>query len=128
MEAKYLYRYEVRFDHWLDIPYLFCTRYKILKETKCGVWIETGKFDWNRKKFVKLKHSNGVKVRKRFAQPTEKEALKSFIMRKRRQIGILEAQLEQATLALDAGVELLKQKQEGEQIGSKETTPRKDNP
>lgn len=62
--------------------------WRVVKETKCGVRLESGHFvnrSWN----------------KRFAAPTKEEAVKDFIARKKRQIGIYEGRLRDARVALE---------------------------
>jgi len=93
-----LYRYT---SHWVILSYrevaVHFETYHVLKETDCGYWIglyprdskhveEDMKNPYIWKKWVS---KNG---RKRFAYPTKKEALESFIIRKRRQIGHAEKQ------------------------------------
>lgn len=65
-------------------------RFPIRKLTPCGAQIDV----WGNRRFVNLG------ARKRYACPTEAEALESFRARKRRQIGILEHQLAEAKAAL----------------------------
>lgn len=77
--------YEGRSKVDLDIFFL-------IKETPKGYWIGN---DWLEKKWV------SGKTRKRFAYPTKKEALNSFIARKKRQIKILDSQLHNAKIYLD---------------------------
>lgn len=52
------------------------TTYRVIKRTPKGAWIDLG---WGDKRFVLLT------ARKRYALPTQAEALESFIMRKSRQ-------------------------------------------
>jgi hypothetical protein len=68
-----------------------CRSYPLLKKTTKGAWIG----DKIYKKWV----SNTSK--KRFAYPTKEEALKSFILRKKRQINILEKRLDRAKIAIN---------------------------
>lgn len=67
-------------------------RYHIKRKTPCGVWIDTG---YSSEKFIL------TKARKKWACPTEEEAIESFKFRKRRQVKILKAQLERAQQALN---------------------------
>jgi hypothetical protein len=60
--------------------------YHVTKRTPCGAWLGS--------RFVRLN------ARKQFASNTEKEALESYIARKKRQIGILSAQLREAERGL----------------------------
>lgn len=94
--------YRIELTRWslgvdqFDDPLPGCTysldveEYRVIKETPKGAWIHYG-FD---KKFVKLD------ARKRFACPTIEEAAESFKARKRRQIKILKANLNEAEVAL----------------------------
>ncbi len=62
-------------------------RYRVVKTTPCGVWLDIGRF---------VKTSG----RKRYACPTEAEALVSFQARKQRQLYILRAQASRVERAL----------------------------
>jgi len=71
-------------------PTILLDKFKMVKETPCGWWIEPKSDFWNmrgKKRWV------SKTARKRFAYPTKEEALVNFKARKRRQIGILKAQL-----------------------------------
>lgn len=78
--------------------------FHLVKETPCGWWIheiagyanmdDRWKEFWGKPKWV------SKTARKRYAYPTREEALTSFIARKRRQIEIMETELEGARLAL----------------------------
>lgn len=85
----FLYRYqEIR---WTETRLsLVLHRYPICSVTPCGAQIDV----FGRRRFVLL---NGLK---RYACPTEAEALESFRARKRRQIGILKHRLAEAETAL----------------------------
>lgn len=69
--------------------HIHCTDYRVIKTTPKGVWLGD---EW-------LGHVTGPKrfvlrdARKRFACPTKKEALESFLARKKRQRSILSAQI-----------------------------------
>lgn len=65
-------------------PYIFLLRLPVVKTTPCGVWITD---EIGRRRFV-LRDA-----RKRYACPTQAEALSSFQARKERQKRILTAQL-----------------------------------
>jgi hypothetical protein len=65
---------------------LHTREYLVIGRTRKGAWIDV----YGEKKFVNLT------ARKKFACETVEEARESFKQRKRRQIGILSAQLEQA--------------------------------
>jgi len=84
------------------------TEFKILRRTKCGIWID----NHGTERFVLLD------ARKKFACLTRKDAVISFIARKRKQIKILKAQLYRAGTALEIlGVgesELTRKKKRGE--------------
>jgi len=67
-------------------------RYRVLKHTPKGVWLDMGHPDLN--KFVR------TNARKRWACPTVLEAHKSFIARKSSQIRILKSQLYNVDRAL----------------------------
>lgn len=63
--------------------------YELIRETPKGYWINAYGEKWISKT-----------AKKRFAYPTEEEALESFKARKKRQIEILEYQLRNARMAL----------------------------
>jgi hypothetical protein len=87
MPTEVLYRYV----NMQDVV-LLETHY-VAKRTPKGAWI-TDKFDFRKKRFVL---DTG---RKRFAYPTKEEAKESFLARKRRQLFILKAQVENVELAV----------------------------
>ena len=62
-------------------------KYEVLRHTEKGVWIK----DWDGSERFVLKEA-----RKRFACPTQKEAIESYIARKDRQIRIYSTRLDQA--------------------------------
>lgn len=72
-----------------------------IKETPKGYWISsdpryaerTCPYYANRKRWV------SKTSRKRYAYPTKEQAMESFVARKRRQVAILEGQLERAKVA-----------------------------
>jgi len=64
---------------------------EVVKETPRGVWVN----DYGHMRFVL------AAARKRFAWPTEREALESFIARKKTQRRILETQLARTDTALE---------------------------
>lgn len=68
-------------------------RYPILKRTPKGAWIDTG-LGLLQPRFVLLE------ARKRFACPTEPEAMESFIQRKRQQLRILKTKVARVETAL----------------------------
>jgi len=91
---EHLYRYEENGN------YIYLRSYPVIKHTPQGVWIQTGA-EWTvggkthkNRKFVLST------ARKHWACSTKEEAWRSFRMRKRNQVAILERQLERATAAL----------------------------
>ena len=62
----------------------------VQKETPKGVWLSV----WSQKKFVL------TSAKRKYAYPTKELALASFIIRKKRQLGYLNASLTQAEEAL----------------------------
>ena len=70
--------------------------YRVVKRTPKGCWCADS-FYCNAKKHFVL---DGAK--KRFAYPTKEEAKVSFLARKRRQLGILRAQIEDVEAAVKA--------------------------
>lgn len=68
-------------------------KFKVINETPCGYWIQLYE-SFDDKKWV------SKVAKKRFAYPVLDDAIMSFKLRKRRQIEILEAQLNQARSAL----------------------------
>jgi len=81
-------------------------KFDMVKETECGYWIQTG-FVFPRKKWV------SKTAKKRFAYPTKKEALDSFIKRKERQKEILEHKLSNVKEALSEGHRMIKEMENG---------------
>lgn len=103
---RMLYRYEDSLV-WDDMDnsrvVVELCKYRITKITECGVRVRTTPFQHGNKgtKFILLT------ARKQWACVTPELALVSFIARKRRQVGILEAQLSKANLAWVKGLEIL---------------------
>ena len=87
--------YRARFDRF-DSAIAF-TALLIVKRTPRGTWV----MDWGKRRFVL---SDG---RKRYAYPTKREALESFAHRKRKQLVILTAQIEEAGEASAVAEKLL---------------------
>jgi hypothetical protein len=89
MVALYWYRY--REVLWTSAKVtLVLHQYPVLSETPKGVWLDV----FGCKRFVR------ADARKKYASPTQEEALESFHARKRRQVQILSAQLARAQAAL----------------------------
>lgn len=91
MIPEYLYRVD-------DVCYTTGVRiekrkFKVVKETPCGYWIDLFEF-FDDKKWV------SKTGKKRYAYPTEEEAMTSFKARKKRQIQILSDKLSRARRAL----------------------------
>lgn len=73
---------------------VLCMSYKIVKRTRCGVWIEF--YAGSKRKFVNMqKH-------KKWACETEAEALESLKRRRERYLAILEDRIERTRIELDA--------------------------
>jgi len=75
--------------------------YKVVKRTQCGVWIVLFRYGttylgpgWSLRRFMYLNTKN------KFAHLDKKAALYSYIMRKRRQLEILQGQVEKAVKCL----------------------------
>lgn len=88
-----LYRAEVHAydDYSVHVTML---RYPIVRRTRCGVWINTGYM-------TKLKFVN-LQANKKWACESEDDAMVSLMRRKIRHVAILRAQLECATVELNA--------------------------
>jgi len=93
--SVYYYRYENRlvsvgvdeFDNSLGSTMeLYCHRYRLLKKTPKGAWINT----YSGRRFVL------DEARRKYAHPTQEAALHSFIARKDAQIRILDNRIEGA--------------------------------
>lgn len=96
-----LYRYyEVDYGEYATDIKVKCEEFNVRRTTPKGYWIRSPHAYRGGERWV----SNYSK--KRYAYPTKKEALISFIARKRRQIGILSYQLEKATVAKTEAVKL----------------------
>lgn len=91
MIPKCLYRFEDQFTE--NGTRLNKRTFEVIKETPCGYWIKLFWWDDDKKWVSKV-------AKKRFAYPSEQEAMRSFKARKRRQIEILEGQLSNARAAL----------------------------
>jgi len=105
-DAEYLYRYDYRVygcgvDQF-DEPIRGCnhvklqvTKYKVLKRTPKGAWIDYFNVNGNNEKFVRLT------AKKQFACNTKEEALESFLFRKKRQLSILTSQIANVKTAIN---------------------------
>ena len=98
------YRFEDSLLHWnyrLQIPVISIRliEFRLIEETPCGYWIkEDGMFeDFSKERWV------SKTAKKRYAYPTQLEAINNFIARKNRQITILDHKLKQAKKACDHG-------------------------
>lgn len=88
-EASTFYRFhEIRYSG--RVLMLVKSTYPVLKKTETGVWLDV----FGCRRFCR------TDARKRFACPTEQEALDSYHARKRRQVRILRRQLAEAEAAL----------------------------
>lgn len=113
---EYLYRYDytlvsLGLDQF-DEPYpghsirLTITKYRIIKRTPQGAWIDTG-YSWAKpqtKKFVLLT------AKKQFASETEERAKEAFIARKYFQLGIYKSKIKDIEQALKLAGEKLDDK------------------
>ena len=91
------YRYNLRaratldqFGDYSDYDLrLYCSEYDILKETPKGYWIgyKDVNPDFNGKRWV------SKTAKKRYAYPSKKEALESYILRSKRRIEILKSKI-----------------------------------
>lgn len=95
-----LYRYSAKYTSWVDeydnvhtnFPTIELTEYKVIKETE-KTWRITHDWDDFQSLWSKVVRKN---ARKKFAYPTKEEAAKSFLLRKNKQVKILEKQLSNA--------------------------------
>lgn len=99
----YLYRYidygVAEFSYWDDEPHghhmeVACRKFRILKRTPKGAWIYVGDYINQEKKFILLT------AYKQFACEGKTLALRSFIARKKRQIGLYLSRVKDAKEAL----------------------------
>lgn len=77
--------------------------FDLVRETPCGYWIQSLR-GWGEERWV------SKTARKRYAYPSEKEALTSYIQRKRRQIGLLAHQLQASDVRWRKALELAGEK------------------
>lgn len=104
-EGEVLYRAVIRLMSGGDARVVFET-YEIVRETPKGVIIRT---EYNDRRFVRLD------ARKRFACPTKREALESFIARTSKRIRLKKAEISYCEDALRVAVNMLAQDKEGEE-------------
>lgn len=83
-EEKQVEYYRCEVPSWADE--VLYTGFKVIRKTKCGAYIDYGK-----PKFI-CERKKDIPVYKRYAWPTKKEALKSFIARKHAQLEYLDRQ------------------------------------
>ena len=86
---------------------LICDSYKILKETRCGVWIEIDEYNVQEKKFVNLE------ARKQFASRTIELALENFYHRKKRHLKYTRQKVEELESVMVLLEERMKKVNEG---------------
>ena len=100
------YRFEstmINFDYNLNKAEvrLRCLKFSALRETPCGWWIDDGSLrSWGGDGSISERWVS-KKGRKRYAYPTEREALEGYVARKRRQITILSHQQSHAEAGLE---------------------------
>jgi hypothetical protein len=90
-----LYRYSgqpsesenVKTMHVFSLSHVFLHEFDVVRETPCGAWIQ---HSYGKKRFINLR------CVKQWASKTPEEAKKNFLARKKRQISILEHQLQDA--------------------------------
>jgi hypothetical protein len=90
------YRFSDLATENLDVL-IFEHQFELIKETKCGYWIGDSLG----------KHWVSKTSKKRFAYPTRKEAIESFIARKKQQIRYMKIKAKRAEVALEKGLKLL---------------------
>jgi hypothetical protein len=105
---EYWYRYQAfrqsyGTDEWDESTgyhiRLSCFEYRVIKHTPKGVWLQQPYCPKN--KFV-LKNA-----KKRFAYPTKREALISYIARQKRRLSILRSQIEDSKMGLHVADRML---------------------
>lgn len=80
--------------------------FRLVKETTCGYWITPVDYTFSFGLLEEDKRWVPKKSRKRFAYPTKKEAIISYIARKRSQIRILENQYNRAKDNFKIGIKI----------------------
>ena len=78
-----------------SIVNIHLSEYKVEKETPKGYWIRED-FGW-----TSCTHKKWISKKTKFCWPTKEGALNSFVLRKKSQIRILEAQLRSAKVAMN---------------------------
>ena len=110
MKPEYLYRYDhVATADWDEDSCmarnrrirLYLSRYKIVKRTEKGTWIDMGGYTVSGKHFGPKDKFVLTQARKHYACETLEEALKSYQRRKVLQIGYLSTQQADAERGLD---------------------------
>ena len=76
----------------------------LVKETPCGYWIDDPKWYYSIIREMKWVSKT---ARKRFAYPSEEQAIESFVARKRQQIRYTKARLRRAEQAYQLGMDLM---------------------
>lgn len=101
-DLEYLYRYDTaNYSTGITVS---LHRYRIVKRTPKGFWISDYSFSFPQKdRWV------SATGKKRYAYPTQDEALESFMYRKLRYMRILEGRLRNAKISFEAGAALLSQ-------------------
>lgn len=85
-------------------PKVELSTYEVVRETPCGYWIRSGNsgaFIHGPERWI------NKTTRKRYALPSKKEAMESFLHRKSKQISIISHQLDRAKRAHFDGTEML---------------------
>lgn len=97
--------------HYEDGTRVFKREYSFIKETPCGYWIEdhSWPFELSNQRWWVSKTS-----RKRFAYPSEEQAIESFVARKRQHIRYTKMRLVRAKEAYKLGLAMMiRMKDEG---------------
>jgi len=102
-DKKVFYRYNNEYNSGFTLNVVKCLVFDEVRETPKGHYIDS---------YTKYGNQRWVSKtsRKRFAYPTKKEALTSFLARKKRQVSILEHQLTNAKSGLAQGLRLKEDK------------------
>lgn len=89
-ETEYLYRYEDDYEQICE------KKFKIVKETDCGWWIN--RWPWYADKNPKFVYKTG---KNNFAKKTRKEAMENYYYRKCRHAAILNSKLMSTKILLN---------------------------